>query len=169
MGIEKKIFAGLVVFGAILLSAAAAAAAGEGVVQGSVGLVIGARQFVPGSHVRLYLVTEPVAVTEEIDMDHIEKFKKVAYLNERHVDFFLRVREKITQPGYVKADTLSTDNGSFRFDGVPPGRYYILVTFPTIIHGHKVAWQVPIELADGERVSVDLRNFNMALPSASRY
>ena len=167
MDAKQWTYALILLLGACLQPAAAGAQ--TGVIQGTVGLVVESRRFIPGSHVRLYLVSEPIAIAPDPKLARLDKFQTVAYLNERHVDFFVQVRQRMARPGYIVADTLSADDGGFEFADIPAGQYHVLVTFPTIIHGHKVAWQVPVTVSAGDRVNLDLRNFNMALPTASRY
>jgi hypothetical protein len=50
------------------------------------------------------------------------------------------------------------------FNDVSPGRYYLVVTFPTMIAGQKAAWQVPVDVVADMTVPVELNAANAALP-----
>ncbi len=60
-------------------------------------------------------------------------------------------------------DELTRPAGSVAFNRVSPGRYYIVVTFPTMLEGQKAAWQVPVEAVSDRMVHVELNAANMAL------
>ncbi|HSO18849.1 MAG TPA: carboxypeptidase-like regulatory domain-containing protein, partial [Desulfosarcina sp.] len=67
--------------------------------------------------------------------------------------------------GYIVDHKLTRPNGTFAFHGIPPGRYWIAVTFPTMIAGYKCAWQVAVEVNEGENIHVELNGGNLAIPA----
>jgi len=66
-------------------------------------------------------------------------------------------------PSYISQKTKANFSGKFSFTGVSPGKYFIVVTYPTTIAMHKVLWQLPIVIGDKD-LEVELSNDNMALP-----
>ena len=64
----------------------------------------------------------------------------------------------------MEATTLTTEDGTFKFTGVPPGRYWVVVTFPSVIRGYKVAWQEPVVVAAGQTARVKLTDANLLFP-----
>ena len=60
-------------------------------------------------------------------------------------------------------DKLTRPAGSVAFNRMSPGRYDIVVTFPTKIAGQKAAWQVPVEAVSDRTVHVRQNAANLAL------
>jgi hypothetical protein len=81
------------------------------------------------------------------------------------MDFFVNFRQKLNVPGYAVDDKLTRPDGTFAFNRIPPGRYYIVITFPTMIAGYKCAWQTAVDVAEGQSVSVALNNDNLVIPA----
>ncbi len=98
----------------------------------------------------------------------MDKYKRMESVMDSHIDFFKKVREKMENPGYVAASTLTTSDGAFRFADVKAGQYYLVVTFPATINGCKVAWQIPAAVRAGETTYIELNTKNLALPTYSR-
>lgn len=81
------------------------------------------------------------------------------------MDFFKAVSRRIqTDARYVAATSVSAEDGTFAFPSVAPGCYWVLVAFPALIEGHKVAWQVPVTVAAGKTAVVALHNANLLFP-----
>ena len=74
----------------------------------------------------------------------------------------------MADPDYVIRSTLTTPDGTFQFSAIPPGMYFILVTFPAMIQAYKVAWQIPVTVKDHETAHVELNQNNLLVPTYSR-
>lgn len=150
----------------VALGVTLAAAASDGCVAGTLGLRLSDGTVAHGDWIRVLLTTAPVTVpTADIPAD-LPFFVRKDRINDLHLNFFVNVRKRMTDPGFVAASTLTTEDGSFLFPAVPPGDYQVLVTFPAVIAGAKVAWQVPIRVDAGGQITVALNGANAALPIA---
>ena len=145
-----------------------AVSAGSGTIDGVVQYVKPDGQVIFGDWVRVLLVREHFKPPSVGDLSKLSKNNRVNRIIDAHIGFFKRFREKMAQPEYLVAETMTTPDGSFRFSDIEPGLYYVVVTFPSMVQGYKVAWQVPVRVTDGQRHSVELSNANMAIPSYSR-
>ena len=139
-----------------------------GIVRGSLGVETKDGKVIYGDWIRVLLVTEKFEVKKDTKTFGTDKYKRMESIMNAHIDFFKKVREKMENPGYVAASTLTTSNGDFRVADVKAGQYYIVVTFPATINGCKVAWQVPAAVRAGKTIHIKLRNNNLALPTYSR-
>jgi len=164
---KKLLWICILVAGIIFMPVALSFAQG-GSISGSLGFETKNGKVVHGDWIRVLLVTEKFEVKKDIKISGMDKHKRMESIMNAHIHFFKRVREKMENPGYVAASTLTTSDGTFRFAGVKAGKYYIIVTFPAIINGCKVAWQVPAEVRTGETTYIELNNKNLALPTYSR-
>ena len=138
-----------------------------GSISGSLGLESKGK-VVHGDWIRVLLVTEKFEVKKDKKISGMNKHKRTESIINAHIHFFKKVREKMENPGYVAASTLTTSDGAFRFADVKAGQYYLVVSFPATINGCKVAWQVPAEVRAGKTTHIKLRNNNLALPTYSR-
>lgn len=139
----------------------------DGTVTGTITLDIEGR-LVPGNWTRLLLVTDKVDMPE---IDTSLKHTQPAYfdvISTLHSGFYIRVQNRLTEKNFLYASTLSTDEGTFKFPAVAPGGYYVIVTFPGMIHGYKVAWQIPARVVSGKTTHIVLNGANLALPTAKR-
>lgn len=118
--------------------------------------------------IRVLLVMSNTDAPDVSDLDKMNKFKRMEYIRELHMTFFINVRKKMTHPDFVFDSTLTKSEGTFQFSNIPSGAYYILVTFPAMIEDFKVAWQVPAVVIDGETTFVKLNNKNLLIPTYSR-
>ena len=151
---------------AMVLGLALAAAAADGRVAGTLGLRRSDGTVAHGDWIRVLLTTAPATVpTADIPAD-LPFFVRKDRINDLHLKFFVNVRKEMTDPGFVAASTLSTEDGTFLFPAVSPGDYQVVVTFPAVIAGAKVAWQVPIRVDADRRTTVALTGDNAALPIA---
>ena len=135
-------------------------------ITGALGIGLEDGSMAHGDWIRVLLTTEAVAVPVEKIPSDLPFFVRKDRINDLHLRFFVNVQKRMGDPGFVAATTLTTEDGSFRFPGVPPGDYQILVTFPAVIAGAKVAWQVPVRVVGETAVTVTLNRDNMALPIA---
>jgi hypothetical protein len=134
---------------------------------GTIGLTGEDGRYIPGSMVRIYLVTESIPF-EFKDAPEMNRLERIVLVNNAHLDFFKKYREKAPQEGYLQTVAESSIAGTFTFKDVPPGRYFVLVTFPSMIAGRKVAWQVPVDLSEDTYHWVRLTSENLLLPALRR-
>jgi hypothetical protein len=154
------------VFGGVLLAAMAALAGAEntGRIKGLVGLIGPGGRFYPGDQVSLLLVNRPSVVPSTDGLARMAGEARAQALNRAHMGFFIALRQALGDPGFRQADAVSSRRGTFEFAAVPPGRFWIVVSFPALIHGEKAAWQVPVQVRAGENTLVSLDNRNHLFP-----
>jgi hypothetical protein len=157
----------MLMIGIIFMPVALSFAQG-GNISGSLGLETNNGKVVHGDWIRVLLVTEKFEVKKDTKISGMDKHKWIESIMNAHIDFFKKVREKMENPDYVAASTLTTSDGAFRFAGVQAGQYYLVVTFPAAINGCKVAWQVTVTVNAGKTTHIKLRDNNLALPTYSR-
>ena len=118
-----------------------------------------------GDWVRVFLTTKPIDVPA-VDLTSIDiPIERRSRINSGHMDFYVNFRQVQEAPGYIVDTKLTRPDGTFAFHHITPGRYYVLVTFPTMIAGFKCAWQVAVEVVEGQPVEVELNNRNLAIPA----
>jgi hypothetical protein len=139
------------------------------IIKGMVGLKMGSGKYVPGRIITIFLVTEAIGISESIDTEGLDRFERIEKLNRYHMAFYKTFWKKSLDPRYFVTQTVSDDHGFFEFKNIKPGKYYVLVTFPTIIGGNKVVWQVPVMMEPPSHTKVTLNNENLVLPAYSRY
>ena len=154
----------------VILAFADPAAAGGGVVEGHLALALPGGETVHGDWIRVMLVTAAVDV-ESIRSAVAEQAAAVpgarhgVLANRLQLEFYKAVTSRRDrEEAYLQATTLTTEDGTFKFTGVPPGRYWVVVTFPSVIRGYKVAWQEPVVVAPGEIARVKLTEANLLFP-----
>jgi len=155
------------VLGGVLLAAAviaSAAAENTGRIRGLVGLVGPGGRFYPGDQVSLLLVTRPLTVPSADGVSRTAGDARIEALNRAHMTFFIALRQALGDPGFRQADAVSSRRGTFDFAAVPPGRFWIVVSFPALIHGEKAAWQVPVQVRAGKNTLISLDNRNHLFP-----
>jgi hypothetical protein len=140
-----------------------ASAADHGKITGRVSLKDATGQVVYGDWVRVFLVTEAIDIPRLDLADADAPVERASRINSAHMTFFIQFREQMGRDGYLVDDKLTRPDGTVVFGQVPPGRYYLVVTFPTLIAGQKGAWQVPVDVSPGQTAQVDLNAANMAL------
>jgi hypothetical protein len=138
-----------------------------GRIDGTISLNFKDGQTAFGYRLSVFLVTEKFPVIKP-DLSQADKMKQIDALASAHIDFFKAFREKLNRPGYLVTDTVSTPKGLFQFKDISPGNYFIVVAFPSMVNGIKVAWQVPVQVTPDKAVKVNLANDNLALPTYSR-
>ncbi len=83
-------------------------------------------------------------------------------------DFYKRFQQKQQQSGYLIDQAVTSVTGNFAFPDAPPGTHYVLVKFPALIDGYKVAWQELVTVTTGRIGVVTLDEENLALPKNRR-
>jgi hypothetical protein len=121
-----------------------------------------------GDWIRVLLVSEKVELPDAGDLSALNRQERIDRIIHLHLDFFKNVQGRLNDPGYLIADTLTTPDGGFKFYGIVPGQYYLVVTFPSMIKGYKVAWQVAVRVTEGQILPIELNNDNMAVPTYVR-
>ena len=167
MNMKKQLWMYILVICIIIMPVALSFAQG-GNISGSLGLETNNGKVVHGDWIRVLLVTEKFEVKKDTKISGMNKHKRTESIINTHIHFFKKFREKMENPGYVAASTLTTSDGAFRFADVKAGQYYLVVTFPATINGCKVAWQVPAAVHNGETTYIELNTKNLALPTYSR-
>jgi len=155
-------------------------------IKGSIGVIMNSGDIKYGSKVDVYLTTKevsfPAAVSERTQRIRVlgaEKgshppsdpivrnalmFNYQVVLKNSILKATLEiVREMKASDYYVRQRTKSNLSGKFRFADVSPGKYFIVVMYPTTIAMHYVFWQLPI-VVENKNLEVELSNDNMALP-----
>ncbi len=145
----------------LVLGLSTGAAAKEGGIDGRIELLLPDGETVHGDWIRVLLVTEAIDAAKIVKAARSLKYEPGEPVNRIHLDFFKAVSSKINaDPDYVAGSTLTTEDGTFRFPAVAPGRYWVLITFPAMIGEFKVAWQVPVTVG-GKTEQVLLNNANL--------
>jgi hypothetical protein len=151
-----------------IYSVSAAPVLAGGIIQGTVSLVTEDGAVIYADWLRVILARDKVAVPPLPDLTAMNKFEKMTAIRTAHVDFYVAARGRLAEPGFVVDSKTTTPEGSFFFDNIPAGTYYVLVTLPAMIKTYKVAWQVPVNITADETVSIQLNNQNMLLPTYCR-
>jgi hypothetical protein len=152
----------------LTLAVASWARAAGGNIEGTAFLIMEGGEVAYGYRLRIFLITEPLELDVPGDLDSLAEMERIDKIVSTHIDFFKRFREKADATGFIAADTESTPEGVFHFEDIAPGRYFVLVTFPSTINGIKVAWQEPVQVAAGQTTRVELTNTNLFLPTYTR-
>ena len=120
-------------------------------------------QVVYADWIRVFLVTAAVEMPRLELTGADTAVARTSRINDAHMTFFIRFREMMDRDGYLMDDKLTRPDGTAAFNRVPPGRCYLVVTFPTMIAGRKAAWQVPVDVKADQTIHVELNTANMAL------
>jgi len=149
----------------VLLVSISIGHAQDGTITGQISLSDKKGEVVYGDWVRVFLTTEPVDIPI-VDLTSTQvPWERQSRINTGHLAFFTNFRQKRDQPGYAAQDKLTRPDGTFTFNRISAGRYYVVVTFPTMIAGFKCAWQVTVDVIGGQSVHVQMDNDNLALPA----
>jgi len=159
-------------------------------IKGTIGLIMNNGDIKYGAKVDVYLTTKevsfPAAVSERTQRIRVLGAEKGSYppsdpivrnalmfnyqvilYNSILTATLEIVREMKASDYYVRQRTKSNLSGKFRFADVSPGKYFIVVMYPTVIAMHSVFWQLPIVM-ENKDLEVELSNDNMALPTSCR-
>lgn len=142
--------------------------AGGGTIEGVVKIILKDNDMAYGDWIRVLLVRDKVTIPDIKGLSKLEKYARVDKVINAHMAFYKNVREKTSGAEYIVAITLTRPDGTFKFTETVSGQYYIVVTFPSMIGGYKVAWQLPVKVNTGETTLVELSNENFALPTYHR-
>ena len=137
----------------------------EGTITGQISLSDKKGNVVYADWVRVFLTTAPVDIPTMDLTSSMVPWERQSRINAGHMEFFANFRQKQGQPGYAAEDKVTRPDGTFTFNRVPAGRYYVVITFPTMIAGFKCAWQMGVDVIGGQSVHVELNNDNLAIPA----
>ena len=121
-----------------------------------------------GERLSVFLVSEKNPVSANKCIHETNHQRKVDCINNCHLDFYKRFQQKQQQTGYLIDQAVTSVTGNFAFPDAPPGTHYVLVKFPALIDGYKVAWQEPVTVTPGRIAVVTLDEENLALPKNRR-
>lgn len=155
-------------FGMALVCSAGPGRAGQWLM-GAVRVTDEAGNRIYGQYISVFLTREAIAVPHDSGLAAMERHRRLDRINQMHLDFFKTFSAHRHRPGYLAANTESSDNCNFAFLDVAPGRYFLVVTFPSMIGGYKVAWQQPVTIRAGRTTYVTLNDANLLLPAARRH
>jgi len=137
----------------------------SGAITGRVSLTTPTGDVVYGDWVRVFLTTAPLDIPA-VDLESVDvSIERRSRINTGHLEFYRHFSRHQRETGYIYDSKLTRPDGTFAFHGVPVGRYYVVVTFPTMIAGFKCAWQTGVAVTGKQDVAVELNNGNMALPA----
>ena len=143
-----------------------AAAANAGHIAGTIRISTPDGSTFSGDWIRVLLTSSAVPLPDVPPLDGLAPLARYDRIVSAHMDFFVNFQQRLPEPGFLVASVLSRETGEFKFIDVAPGRYFIIVTFPSTIGGYKVAWQVPVTVpASGHPAPVSLGWQNMLLPT----
>lgn len=140
----------------------------SGIISGTISLTMPDGQIRSAGWIRILLVRSPVAVPALSGIEKKNPYQRMETIRSLHMTFFIAVRQKMSDPAFVVQSTLTTPEGIFQFPGVSSGTYYLLVTFPSMVKDHKVAWQVPVNVIDDQTTRVELNDHNLLIPTYTR-
>lgn len=149
----------------ILLAAIASNQVHAASIHGRVGLAGPNGKISYGDWVRVFLTAKPIDVPK-VELASVDiPLERRTRINSGHMEFYVTFRQNQEMPGYIVDNKLTRPDGTFAFHHIKPGRYYVLITFPTMIGGFKCAWQVAVDVVGGQTEEVKLNNENLALPA----
>lgn len=157
----------IVMFSFACASGIGKALAGNWIV-GSVSIRNDVGQNVYGEYVAVFLVNSKHPASAEKCLGESHHQQRVDCINNSHLAFYKHFQVNQQQPGFLIAQTVTSETGNFAFFNVPSGTCYVLVKFPSMIDGYKVAWQESVNVTSGRISVVTLDEENLVLPKNRR-
>jgi hypothetical protein len=167
MAAHRKVLVILAMAWIALLAANELAVAGQWLL-GDLSIVDATGRRSYGQFISVFLTSNAIPVPRDPKLDAMERHRRLDRINQLHLDFFKTFSRYRRQPGYLLAHTESSDTGNFAFLDVPAGDYFVVVTFPAMIAGYKVAWQQPVTIKPGRTAYIALGEENLVLPKDRR-
>jgi hypothetical protein len=137
-------------------------------IAGSVSIRNEKDQNVYGERLAIFLVNEETTATATKCSGETHPQRKLDCINNSHLDFYKQFQQHLQKPGYLIDQAETSATGNFVFFNIPPGSYFVLVKFPSMIDGYKVAWQVPVSVSPDRTRFVTLNDENLLLPKNRR-
>ena len=132
-------------------------------INGVIAIIIGSGDVKYGAKVNVLLTTKEISVipvTKDPSQEY--DYKKAILLSLG--DAWEKVDSEIkNNASYIVSKTTTNLSGKFNFANVKPGKYYVVVTWPSTIARHKVFWQVPVDVKSKD-IDVELSNDNFTVP-----
>lgn len=135
---------------------------------GSVSIRNATGQNVYGDRLAIFLVGQKNPVSAEECAAESHHQRRLDCINNCHLDFYKRFQQNQQQDDYLIAQTDTSETGNFVFFDPPVGTYYVLVKFPSMIDGYKVAWQEAVTVIPNRISVVTLDEDNLVLPKNRR-
>ncbi len=157
----------VIVLAMIMIVSAEASWAGQWIV-GSVSVRNDDGQAVYGERLAVFLVRHANPVPADPCNPETHRQRLLDCINNRHLGFYKRFQEEQHRPGYLIDQTVTSETGNFAFFDVPVGRCHVVIKFPAMIDGYKVAWQEPVTAVRGRINVVTLTDDNLILPKTRR-
>ena len=151
----------------ITIMTAQATWAGQWIV-GSVSIRNDSGNNVYGEHLAVFLVSAANPVSDDHCSREDHHQRRLDCMNNCHLEFFKHFQAMQQVPNYLIAQTVTSSTGNFAFFDAPVGSYFVLVKFPAMIDGYKVAWQEPVTVASGGYRFVTLTEDNLVLSKNRR-
>jgi hypothetical protein len=121
-----------------------------------------------GEYLAVFLVNAKQPVTAADCGTDLHPQQRIDCINNAHLEFYKRFQDHQRQAGYLIDQTVTSSTGQFAFFDVPVGDYHVLVKFPSMIDGYKVAWQEPTTVKPDRISVVTLNEDNLVLPKNRR-
>ena len=166
MSVQKRFF-DLLFISLACLACATQASAGQWIA-GSVSIRNDSDQNVYGERLSVFLVSTESRATADRCLKETHPQRRLDCINNCHLDFYKQFQRHQQETGYLIDQTETANTGNFIFFDVPAGAYFLLVKFPAMIDGYKVAWQVPVSVTPGKHRFVSLNDDNLLLPKNRR-
>jgi len=167
MATRRHIFVFLAMIWIVLPATNGVAMAGQWLL-GDLSIMDATGKRIYGQYISVFLTRQAVPVPHDPMLDTMERHHRLDRINQMHMDFFKTFSRYRPQPRYLVAHTESSDTGNFAFLDIPAGDYFVVVTFPAMIGGYKVAWQEPVTIRPGRTGYVSLGEENLILPTDRR-
>ncbi len=164
----KNIITSLIVMLSFACTSGMGKALADSLIVGSVSIRNNAGQNVYGEYVAVFLVNSKNPASAEKCPGEPHHQQRLDCINNSHLAFYKRFQENQQHAGYLIAQTVTSETGNFAFFDVPAGTCYVLVKFPSMIEGYKVAWQEPVTVTPGRIGVVTLDEENLILPKNRR-
>lgn len=165
---KALIIGGMTLLLATSTMAIAPPAQAETWLQGHISLELDDGSVALGEFLRVYLVSRALPLKSLEGLAQAPPREKIERVNNTHMKFYHDFQALKNEPGYLIKDTEATQAGEFLFTDIEAGRYTLLITFPSMIAGYKVAWQIPVQVAAKGINHVVLDRGNLALPAMKR-
>lgn len=165
---RKQIVVSVILVYSLFFSIAISQAwAGQWII-GSVSIRDNNGQNVYGERLSVFLVSSENPVTAGKCLGETHPQRRLDCINNCHLDFYKRFQQSQQLPGYLIEQAVTSKTGNFIFFNAPPGIHYVLVKFPSMINGYKVAWQEPVTVTPGHSRFITLNDDNLLLPKNRR-
>lgn len=155
------------IFSPFYLMGIDAALAGQWIL-GSVSIRNDSGQNVYGERLAVFLVSRENPISADNCSGETHPQRRLDCINNSHLAFYKLFQKSQRETGYLIDQTVTSETGNFSFLDTPLGTYYILVKFPSMIVGYKVAWQEPVRVSPGQARFVTLNEDNLLLPKNRR-